>query len=85
MDSYKRRVTPFHGGNTGSIPVGRASEINGLGKIAGRHIELLSNKWDATPTDTWTLYQTRSSEGLCVMAMKHNCPPRRGSMRRRAS
>jgi hypothetical protein len=25
-----RRIAPFHGGNTGSIPVGRASEINDL-------------------------------------------------------
>ena len=41
MDKNLAGAPRFHGGNTGSIPVGRANEINDLAKSIGA----VSNRW----------------------------------------
>ena len=44
---------PFHGGNTGSIPVGRASNFNGLGLLAIALNGALGSFWGVNVAEHW--------------------------------
>jgi hypothetical protein len=53
MSSYVTN-TPFHGGNTGSIPVGRANKIKDLGEplqdVRQKYgIDFAARKWERRP------------------------------------
>jgi hypothetical protein len=49
-DDYGRFATPFHGGNTGSNPVGDANSNNGLG-FGGPRITLTTPEYTGVEID----------------------------------